>query len=162
MVLVEEVPEDILLQENEHESDFETDSEASSISPLDEKYALEELDDDDDFSPADETLYDRFVALKDMIPPQTRLAIESSLESTRSWSAWGLSSTLKVGWWFSTSALLVAMPLLLAVEDEAKIMSQEREMQMQAQGQQQVSLLVGGIEAGGHDWVRRVNPVWDR
>jgi hypothetical protein len=50
MVLVEEVPEDVQLRDDEHESDFETDSNVSEVSAF---------SDDDDFSPADETIYDR-------------------------------------------------------------------------------------------------------
>lgn len=40
----------------------------------------------------------------------------------------------------STSALLVGLPLALAIEDEARVVAQEKEMQMQSAGQQQVSL----------------------
>lgn len=39
-------------------------------------------------------------------------------------------------WIFSTSALLVALPLALVLEDEAKIVQQEREIIAQQQGQQ--------------------------
>ncbi len=129
MVLVEEVPEDILLREDERESDFETDSNASDASIF---------SDDEDFSPAGETLYDRFVALKDIIPPQTRSNIRTSYVQTQSWAWWGVQSVGTLAWWVSTSALLVGLPLALAIEDETRVVQQEREMQMQSAGQQQV------------------------
>lgn len=57
----------------------------------------------------------------------------------RSWAEWGLSQAGNIAWIVSTSALLVGLPLALAIEDETRITQQEREMQMQSQGQQQVS-----------------------
>jgi import receptor subunit TOM22 len=127
MVLVEEVPEDVLLQEGERESDFEDDtaSEASS----------------DDFDPNAETVYDRLVALKDIVSPSTRTSLASSINTTKSWAQWGWFSAGTVAWWVSTSALLVGLPLALAIEDETRIVQQEREMQMHSQGQQQVSIV---------------------
>lgn len=126
MVLVEEVPEEVLLNEGEHDSDFETDSNASS-------------DDEDDFDPSDESIYDRLVALKDIVSPQARSSLSSTLGTTREWALWGWFGAGSLAWWVSTSALLVGLPLALAIEDETRIVQQEREMQMQSQGQQQVS-----------------------
>lgn len=40
-----------------------------------------------------------------------------------------------VVWVVTTSALLVGLPLALSLEDEAKIMAQEREMEGQRDGQ---------------------------
>lgn len=130
MVLVEEVPEEQILRDGEHESDFETDSNVSDD--------MVDIDDDDFI--ADETLYDRVVALKDMVPPQTRSKLASNFAVAKTWAAWGAQKTGSLAWIFSTSALLVGLPLALAIEDETRIVHQEREMQMQSQGQQQVSL----------------------
>ena len=126
MVLVEEVPEESFLNEGERESDFETDSNASDIS------------DDDDFSPEGETVYDRLVALKDIIPPQTRSTLALNYSAAKSWAAWGLQKSGSLAWIVSTSALL-GLPLALAIEDETRIVQQEKELQAQSQGQQQVS-----------------------
>jgi hypothetical protein len=41
-------------------------------------------------------------------------------------------------WVLTTSAILIALPLGLALEDEAKLVAQERELVEQQQGQQQV------------------------
>lgn len=124
MVLVEEVPEDILLS-GERDSDFETDSNVSEIAS------------DDGFD-ANETIYERVVALKDIVPPTTRVKAAERYEQTKDWVYWSLQKAGSVAWIVSTSALLVGLPLALAIEDEARITQQEKEMQMQSQGQQQV------------------------
>lgn len=83
-----------------------------------------------------ESFADRLAALVDIIPPKTRHSITSSLSKGAS----ALKTSGKfVGnaiWIFSTSALLVALPLALVLEDEAKIVQQERELIAQQQGQQ--------------------------
>lgn len=130
MVLVEEVPEEVLLREGEHESDFETDSNASEA---------DSIFSDEDFSPVDETLYERIAALKDIVPPQTRSKVAFTYRQASSSTWWGFQSAGTLAWWVSTSALLVGLPLALAIEDETRVVQQEREMQMQSAGQQQVS-----------------------
>lgn len=94
---------------------------------------------EDEFNPSEETIYDRVVALKDIVPPQTRSALVVNYARTKSWLEWGLGQAGNIAWIVSTSALLVGLPLALAIEDETRITQQEREMQMQSQGQQQVS-----------------------
>ncbi|WWC86693.1 uncharacterized protein L201_001570 [Kwoniella dendrophila CBS 6074] len=150
VVVVEEVQDESSFQdtyaeeknglgEGERESDYETDSEVSSN-------FSEEIDNEDDlFNPNDETLYERIQALKDIIPPQTRSKLYSNYQTTKSWTLWSIQSTGTLAWWISTSALLVGLPLALAIEDETRIVQQEREMQMQSQGQQQ---LLGGPQQG--------------
>lgn len=128
MVLVEEVKEDIVL--GERESDYETDSEIS-----DDESVMSE----DDFDPSSETLADRLAALKDIVPPETRTALAASAEKVSALAKWAANGSGQVAWWVTTSALLVGLPLALAIEDEARITQQEREMQMQSAGQQQVS-----------------------
>ena len=136
MVLVEEVPDasasavplptDDLLS-GEHESDFETSSSFSdSLS-------------DDDFDPSSETIYDRLVALRDIVPPSARLSAYASYEKTKSWVWWSVFGAGNLAWIVGTSAILMGLPLALAIEDETRIVQQEREMQMQTAGQQQVS-----------------------
>ncbi|WRT64576.1 uncharacterized protein IL334_001508 [Kwoniella shivajii] len=137
VVVVEEVQDEsapevnINLAEGENESDYETDSDSSSTFSGDE----------DDFNPKDETVYERIAALKDIVPPQTRSSLYSKYKTATSWAFWSVQSTGTLAWWISTSALLVGLPLALAIEDETRVVQQEREMQMQSQGQQQ---LLGG------------------
>jgi import receptor subunit TOM22 len=137
MVQVEEVADTQsraqAAQTEEWQTDAETESNASDISDI--------SDDDDFFDPNSESIYDRVVALKDIVSPKTRSSLSQTLESAQAWASWGWFSAGSVAWVVSTSALLVGLPLALAIEDETRIVQQEREMQMQSQGQQQVSYM---------------------
>lgn len=86
----------------------------------------------------EETFYERITALKDIVPPSTRHSISSKLSATSSFFKRGSKILGNVVWIVTTSALLVGLPLALSLEDEAKIMAQEKEMMAQQQGQQQV------------------------
>jgi import receptor subunit TOM22 len=132
MVQVEEVAETQYRAQAAEEpiSDAETESNASDISDI--------SDDEDFFDPNSESYYDRVVALKDIVSPKTRSSLSQTVNSIQAWAAWGWFSAGSVAWVVSTSALLVGLPLALAIEDETRIVQQEREMQMQSQGQQQV------------------------
>jgi import receptor subunit TOM22 len=88
---------------------------------------------------ADESFLDRLAALKDIIPPTTRHDISSRLSNTASWIKRGGKLAGNIVWVVTTSALLVALPLALSLEDEAKIVAQEKEMLEQQQGAQQAS-----------------------
>ncbi len=139
MVLVEEVPESEI-RPGQAEGEW-TDDDASSVTS-----SLSNLDDDqdDEFDESNdlenETLYERFVALKDIVPPTTRSKLLSSYSGAKQWSWWGMRNAGTLAWVVTTSALLVGLPLALAIEDEARIVQQEREMQMQSAGQQQVGI----------------------
>jgi len=89
----------------------------------------------------DESLYQRFAALKDIVPPSTRHSISSKVSSTASFIKKGGKIFGNIVWVVTTSALLVGLPLALSLEDEAKIVAQEKEMLAQQQGAQQVSTL---------------------
>ena len=134
MVQVEEVAEAQYTTRpaEDAQSDAETESNVSDISDI--------SDDDDFFDPNSESIYDRVVALKDIVSPKTRSSLSQTLQSAQAWASWGWFSAGSVAWVVSTSALLVGLPLALAIEDETRIVQQEREMQMQSQGQQQVRL----------------------
>ena len=86
----------------------------------------------------DESLYDRFTALKDIVPPSTRHSISSKVSTTASFFKKGGKILGNIVWVVTTSALLVGLPLALSLEDEAKIVAQEKEMLAQQQGAQQV------------------------
>lgn len=87
---------------------------------------------------ADETFIDRLAALVDIVPPATRHNISSRVSKTASFLKKGGKIFGNIVWIATTSALLVALPLALSLEDEAKIVQQEKEMQEQQQGAQQV------------------------
>jgi import receptor subunit TOM22 len=86
----------------------------------------------------DETFFDRLTALVDIVPPTTRHTISSRISKTASFLKHGGKIAGNIVWVVTTSALLVALPLALSLEDEAKIVAQEKEMMEQQQGAQQV------------------------
>ncbi|KAG6850268.1 hypothetical protein H0H93_015525 [Arthromyces matolae] len=87
---------------------------------------------------ADESFFDRVAALVDIVPPTTRHTIASRISSTASFIKRGGKLAGNIVWVLTTSALLVALPLALSLEDEAKIVQQEKEMMEQQQGAQQM------------------------
>ncbi|KAF9013457.1 mitochondrial outer membrane translocase complex, subunit Tom22 [Cyathus striatus] len=97
-------------------------------------------EDDDNLSEGDdqESLADRLAALADIIPPSTRHSISSGISQTTSFFKRSSKFVGNAIWVITTSALLVALPLALALEDEAKIVAQEKEMLEQQQGAQQM------------------------
>ncbi|KAI0357422.1 mitochondrial import translocase subunit Tom22 [Trametes cingulata] len=93
----------------------------------------------------EESFYERIVALADIIPPTTRQNISNRLGKTAGF----LKGTGKVVgnlvWIVTTSALLVGLPLALVLEDEAKIVQQEKEMLAQQQGAQMLAPPPGSL-----------------
>ncbi|BGP43672.1 mitochondrial import receptor subunit Tom22 [Rhodotorula kratochvilovae] len=79
------------------------------------------------FDPDQESFKDRVYALKDMVPPSTRAAVQDAAASAKSWLAWSVSTAGNAAWIVTTSALLVGMPLLLSIEGEAALVQQEKE-----------------------------------
>jgi len=92
----------------------------------------------------EESFLERVAALADVIPPATRHSISSRISKTASFLRKGRKIAGSIIWVVTTSALLVALPLALSLEDEAKIVAQEKEMLEQQQGAQQVCCLFGG------------------
>lgn len=88
----------------------------------------------------EESFFDRVAALVDIVPPATRHSISSKISKTTSFIKKGGKVAGNIVWIVTTSALLVALPLALSLEDEAKIVAQEKEMLEQQQGAQQVRL----------------------
>ncbi|KAI5453523.1 mitochondrial import receptor subunit Tom22 [Naganishia albida] len=131
MVKVEEVRDAAYAEKEDRESDYATTDdedgfETESVSSVDsQEIALD-----------DETLLDRVYALKDMVAPTTRSKIASQWERTSQWVKTGGVWAGNAVWVITTSALLVGLPLALAMEDEARIVQQEKEIQMQQSGQQ--------------------------
>lgn len=85
---------------------------------------------------ASESFVDRLSALIDIIPPTTRHSISTRVSKTAGFLKKGGKLAGNFVWVVTTSALLVGLPLALVLEDEAKIVQQEREIMAQQQGQQ--------------------------
>ena len=84
----------------------------------------------------DESFLDRVAALVDIVPPTTRHSIASKVSKTASVVKKTGKVVGNIVWIVTTSALLVVLPLALALEDDSKIAAQEREMMEQQQGAQ--------------------------
>lgn len=91
-------------------------------------------DDEDDIAD-DETLADRLLALRDIIPPTTRSYIAGKVDTTTGWIKSGLLFSGKTLWVVSTSALLLGVPWALAFAEEQQMVEMEKEMKMRESGQ---------------------------
>ena len=96
--------------------------------------------DDEDEGIEGESILDRIVALKDIIPQQQRLAISKAVSRTVSFGSMATYIGGKAVYIAITSILMLGIPYALAVEEEKAISEQERQMQMQ-QGMSEVCQL---------------------
>lgn len=129
------LPKDVLLADEDDDDMAYSDTD-SSITDGSGAVALasgNDADDGDDEGRAveDETLLDRFYALRDMIPPRRRAALSSSVVTGRDWVRAGLRVGGKTLWVVSTSVMMVGMTYALAFADEAQAVEAEKEMRMQ-------------------------------
>lgn len=70
-----------------------------------------------------------------MVPPQTRLALSKRLSQASAWARWSGKAAGNAVWIVTTTALLVGLPMAIAIEDETRLVAQEKEMMGQQQGQ---------------------------
>ena len=87
-------------------------------------------------APEHETFSERLAALVDIVPPTTRQSLGNKISNAAGVIKWAGKIGGNIIWVVTTSALLVGLPLALALEDEAKIVQQEKEMLAQQQGAQ--------------------------
>lgn len=104
---------------------------------------------DDDFAEEDdfdinETLADRIVALKDVLPPQYRESISSSFGSVKSLIQSVGSFGGKSLWVISSSTLLLGVPLSLCILSEQQLVEMEKGMGITDSN----DVLSGGTEQG--------------
>lgn len=90
--------------------------------------------DDEDNIPEEETLVERLLALRDIVPPTTRSYITNKVETTAGWIKSGLLFGGKTLWVVSTSALLLGVPWALAFAEEQQMVEMEKEMKMRDMG----------------------------
>lgn len=88
---------------------------------------------------AEESLYERLAALVDIVPPTTRHKINARFSKATGFLKTSGRVVGNIVWIVTTSALLVGLPLALSLEDEAKIVAQEKEMLAQQQGAQHMA-----------------------
>lgn len=90
---------------------------------------------DDDFDIENETLYERVLALKDIIPPKQRTQIVSVADTLKSQVTLGLNKGGNLLWTLTSSALLLGVPLSLAILAETQLQEMEKEMSLQQSAQ---------------------------
>ncbi|KAI0755266.1 mitochondrial outer membrane translocase complex, subunit Tom22 [Daedaleopsis nitida] len=114
-----------IVEEKEHDSRSPYSSAASSrtSSSVSLSSVGSELD-------GEESFYERIVALADIIPRPPLGKTAGAVKTTG-------KVVGNLVWILTTSALLIGLPLALVLEDEAKIVQQEKEMLAQQQGAQQ-------------------------
>ena len=149
MVRLEEVPDEEILRQQARQQAAAAGAGAGAGGDSDSEWeedadASDAESDDSDVSERglvlhDETVWERIAALKDIVPPSTRQAIANAVSTTSSYALFGGQIVGKLGWVLTTSALLVGLPFALAVEDESRIVAQEKEMMGQGVGAQTVS-----------------------
>lgn len=91
---------------------------------------------DDDFDIENETVLDRIVALKDIISPQHRSQLVSFTERAKQSLFSGLDMSGKLLWTVTSSALLLSVPLSLAILSETQLQEMEKEMALQQSAQE--------------------------
>ncbi|ODQ82331.1 hypothetical protein BABINDRAFT_158950 [Babjeviella inositovora NRRL Y-12698] len=88
-------------------------------------------EDEDDFDFESETLYDRIVALKDIVPPKQRATVASIVGSVSSTVSWTASKSGNFLWVVATSGLLLGLPCALSALAEKQLMEMEKDMTLQ-------------------------------
>lgn len=98
---------------------------------------------EDDFDIENETIYDRIVALKDIVPPSQRKQIFFATESLKSLTSTALSKGGNLLWMLTSSALLLGVPLSLSILAETQLQEMEKDISLQQSAQ---DVLAPGVE----------------
>lgn len=114
----------------------ETESETGSVADLDAQAEQALIQ----FDPSAETIADRIYALKDIVSPTTRETLLSGAATSASLGKSAAKLVGSAGWYLTTTAILIGLPLALAVEGEAVFAQQEKMEREQQAGVQQVSI----------------------
>lgn len=77
-----------------------------------------------------ESLYERVIALKDIIPPQSRRRIAGTVSGITDFTKSTFSFSGKALWVISTSAFLLGVPWALAFAEEEQYAQMEKEQGM--------------------------------
>lgn len=135
--------------DDETQQQFENQSVAKNNHVIDEASSEEESDDDDesdldDFDFENETLLERIVALKDMVPPEQREAIYNLSSTLQGLFKSSVQNGGKFLWTLTSSSLLLGVPLALAILSETQLQEMERGMSLEKSAQ---DVLAPGSEA---------------
>lgn len=129
------------------ESDAATFEKVDAVETKPEAYESDASDSDSDIEDDDienETIYDRVVALKDIIDPVQRQQILSSFEVAKSYASAAFNKSGNLLWTLTSSVLILGVPLSLAILSETQLQEMEKEMSLQQSAQ---DVLAPGSEA---------------
>ncbi|EEQ47052.1 hypothetical protein CAWG_05607 [Candida albicans WO-1] len=135
--------------DDETQQQFENQSVAKNNHIIDEA-SSEQSDDDDDESDLDdfdfenETLLERIVALKDIVPPEQRESIYNLSSTIGDLFKSSVQNGGKFLWTLTSSSLLLGVPLALAILSETQLQEMERGMSLEKSAQ---DVLAPGSEA---------------
>lgn len=110
------------LNQKEAEQWEQTDSESES-------------DVEDDFDVENETLYERLVALKDIVPPEQRIQVSKAISAVQSYASKGISFSGSWLWTLTSTGLLLGFPWFIALFSEMQLQELEKGMSLQQQSQ---------------------------
>jgi len=116
MAYLEEVEDkdNVLISDEEEEEEYTSSDEESDI------------DDDEEF-------LSRIIALKDIVPPETRARISNTASSLFSKSFSLLKTIGNSAWVLVTAAIILALPVVLEIEREQSAIHQENQKAEQQQ-----------------------------
>ncbi|KAH9457289.1 hypothetical protein MJO28_011568 [Puccinia striiformis f. sp. tritici] len=129
------------LKMDDNDDDFVTESESSSTSDPSEDQSYADSEDEElqrslqMYRVEDETIADRIYALRDIISPTTRESICERCDSIWNKSTSAGRTLGNFAWVITTSIILVGLPMALSIEAESMLVSHEKEMERQRQGQ---------------------------
>lgn len=123
MVKIQEV-EDEHFNEAGPGAKFTDDAEDDDYTDTDSEISEEEEEDDGDL---EESLYDRIVALRDIIPLKQRTYILNGVARTYGWISKGLSFGGSSLWVLTTSVMVLGVPYAVAVQSDQQLAEMEKE-----------------------------------
>ncbi|KAJ1503118.1 mitochondrial import receptor protein [Coelomomyces lativittatus] len=118
--------------EEEEEDDDDDDDDDEDDDDDDELLNLEEDE------VLEEGLLDRLVALKDMVPPETRYTLSQFFSKSFNMGQSVAQFIGKLGWVLSTTGLVMVVPLLFELDKETQILLCEKEQKLREQTAQQM------------------------
>ncbi|KAF3991861.1 hypothetical protein FT663_02007 [Candidozyma haemuli var. vulneris] len=102
---------------------------------------------DDDIE--NETLYDRIVALKDIVPPEQRVQLSQIADKVKSYTASGISTSGSLLWALTSTGLLLGFPFFIALFSEMQLQEMEKGVAMQQSSQDLIASGADPLAAEG-------------
>ncbi|CAI5760275.1 unnamed protein product [Candida verbasci] len=124
--------------DDETHQQFEQQQHTTSKSIIEDDFSEEDEEDsdiEDDFDFENETIYDRIVALKDIVPPEHRENIYKASTTLQNSISSIFNQGGKLLWVLTSSSLLLGVPLAMAILSETQLQEMEKDMSLQKSAQ---------------------------